>query len=262
MKAVRDPIAAHGQSTDGVAPWAAGRLTCVLRRQWDLSIRSSSSARHDLMQDRLRPETDLSTEELFGRVLEDLRSDDDEDLSALVALHERPTQRVIARSVELCKSRNSYERTVGLRVLRELGHPYVDREKLWAPLEQMVIDLVMSDESPEVVRWAISCLGYQAASTDAFDAVIRRADDPDWHVRFAVAAALPSLMTEDASNPRGIGALLALTDDAHPDIRSYAIMGLVGDLNLANEIEPTLRTHLTDPDEQIADYCRQALSTI
>lgn len=221
---------------------------------------SSSSARHGPVLERLGPETDLSTEELFRRVLEDLRTDDEEQLGALVALHERPTRQVIDRCIGLCKSRDPYERTVGLRVLRELGHPYVDREELWAPLERMVIDIVMSDESPEVVRWAISCLGYQAASTEASVAVLSRAEDTDWQIRFAVAAALPGLIREGPPDQPGIAALLGLAEDADPDVRSYAIMGLVGDLNLASMIEPTLRAHLSDPDEQIAAYCRQALN--
>lgn len=234
-----------------------------VQRKWrrpGLQLVFSSSARHGRMQERLGPDTDLSTDELFRRVLEDLRTDDDERLGALVALHERPTRQVIDRCIGLCKSSDPYERTVGLRILRELGHPYVDRGEFWAPLERMVIDLVVSDESPDVVRWAISCLGYQATSAEAFVAVLSRAEDTYSQIRFAVAAALPGLMREGPPNQPGIAALLGLAEDADADVRSYAIMGLVDDLNLASMIAPTLRAHLSDPDEQIAAYCQQALN--
>lgn len=143
------------------------------------------------MRDVLWAETDLGTDELFRRVLEDLRVDNVDLHGTLVALHERPTRQVIDRCVGLCLSTDPYERTVGLRVLRELGHPYVDGEQLWAPLEPLVVELAASDESAEVVRWAISCLGYQAESTEALVAVLDRAENADWRVRLAVAAALP-----------------------------------------------------------------------
>lgn len=85
-----------------------------------------------MQREVLIPEADLSTEELFERVLRDFRFDDDDHLSALVALHERPTRKVVDRCVALCSSDDPYERTVGLRILRELDHPYTDGERRWA----------------------------------------------------------------------------------------------------------------------------------
>lgn len=64
---------------------------------------------------------------------------------------------------------------------------------------------------------------------------------------------------EDLPDQRVVETLLVLAEDADADVRSYAIMGLAGDLNLASTIEPTLRPHLSDPDEQIRTYCQQAL---
>lgn len=55
-----------------------------------------------LVRIELPPEDDLSTEELFERVLNDLRDEKVERLGAHVALHGRPTQEVIDRSLALC----------------------------------------------------------------------------------------------------------------------------------------------------------------
>jgi HEAT repeat protein len=212
-----------------------------------------------LVRSVLRPETNLSTDELFDRALADLRIDDDNHLGALVALHERPTRQVVDRCLALCASEDPYEQVVGLRVLRELRHPYVDDDLLWPPIEPIVIDLADSGQTADVIRWAISCLGYKAESPQALDAVLRRTDHPDWTVRFAVAAALPSLTDDSRPDQQVVDALLSLAEDTEANVRSYAIMGLAGDLGLASTIASTLRTHVTDSDEQIRNYCRQAL---
>ncbi|QXC61070.1 HEAT repeat domain-containing protein [Aquihabitans sp. G128] len=148
---------------------------------------------------------------------------------------------------------------MGLRILRELGHPYVDGDGLWAPIEPLVVQLALSDDVAEVVRWAISCLGCQAESPTALAAVLRRVDHDDGGVRFAVAAALPHLTSSGEPDGHVVQALLALADDEAADVRSYAIMGLAGDLGLAGSIEPQLRAHLADPDEQIRTYCQGVL---
>lgn len=211
------------------------------------------------MRDVLRPETNLSTDELFERALTDLRTEDDERLGALVALHERPTRQVVDRCLALCASEDPYEQAVGLRVLRELGHPYIDEDLLWPPIEPIVIDLADSGQNSDVVRWAISCLGYKAESPQALAAILRRTDHLDWKVRFAVAAALPSLTNDSVPDQQAVGALLTLAEDREANVRSYAIMGLAGDLGLASTIASTLAAHLNDSDEQIRNYCRQAL---
>lgn len=212
------------------------------------------------MRDVLRPETDLSTDALFERVLEDLRVDDDDRLGAIVALHERPTRQVLDRSLLLCSSSDPYERTVGLRVLRELDHPLIDRERLWLSAEPTVLRLASTDENPEVVKWAISCLGYQATSGDALEAVLNHVDHHDERVRFAVAAALPSVVDRDDPDQRAVDALFELAEDSDGNVRSYAIMGLADDLGLAGSMRPTLHAHLTDPDDQIRRYCEETLA--
>lgn len=206
-------------------------------------------------------ENDLSTDELFARVMEDLHVDDDSRLGALVALRGRPTQRVIDRCLELCSSVDSYDRTVGLRVLRELGHPHTDPDVVWRPVEPVVLNLSEHDEDPEVVHWAISCLGYKARSRPAaaLAVMIRHAAHPSSQVRFAVAAGLPCLLQLDDVDPEALAVLLRLAEDDDPDVRAYALMGLTNDLELADTIRPLLEAHLNDTDEQIRRHVRKIL---
>ncbi|MCP4086836.1 MAG: hypothetical protein GY745_17545 [Actinomycetia bacterium] len=211
------------------------------------------------MRDALPSENDLGTNELFERVLEDLRSDEESRLGPLVALHGRPTRAVIDRSLALCASPDSAERTVGLRVLRELKHQTVDRQLLWNSIEPVVVRLANEDEDSEVVRWAISCLGCQATGPVALTAVLDRADHPDPGIRFAVAAALPYLLDPAHLEEAPVEALVKLTEDDDADVRAYALMGLVNDLGLADDKREVVKARLADTDDQIRRVARNAL---
>lgn len=92
------------------------------------------------MRGELSAEHDLSTEQLFARVLDDLRHPDDERLDALIALHDRPTREVVERSLVLCANEDPFDRIVGLRILRELGHRTVDRRVTWQRAEPTVTE--------------------------------------------------------------------------------------------------------------------------
>lgn len=207
----------------------------------------------------MSPENDLSTDELFATVLEDLRQDDDSRLSALVALHGRPAAAVVDRSLLLCASTDAYERTVGLRVLRELRHQTISQQLHWDPIEPVVIRLANDDDDPDVVRCAISCLGYQARGHSALSAVVDRATDPNASVRLAAADALPGLIASTGYNPRSVEVLAKLTADDDPDVRSYALMGLVDELGLADDWQGVVRARLNDTDEQIRRVASEAL---
>jgi len=207
------------------------------------------------------PENDLSTEELFARAIEDLREGDSEHLDALVALHGRPTQQVIDACLGLCRSARPHERSVGVRVLRELRHPWVDPAVIWDPVASTVRDLVESDVDPDVVRWAISCLGYKAKDPASAAAVMRHVGHPDAAVRFAVAAALPGIAAGDEvdADEAVIEVLTALADDPDADVRAYALMGLVDDLELTEQLRPLLEAHVDDPDDHIRRLVADAL---
>lgn len=205
------------------------------------------------------PENDLSTEELFARVIEELREDDSEHLDALVALHGRPTHQVIDACLGLCRSASPHERSVGVRVLRELRHPWVDPAVVWDPVASTVRDLVEHDADPDVVRWAISCLGYKSTDPASAAAVMRHVGHPDAAVRFAVAAALPGIAAGDEVDEAVVEVLTTLADDPDADVRAYALMGLVDDLELTEQLQPLLEAHTDDPDDHIRRLVADAL---
>ena len=207
----------------------------------------------------LGPANDLSTADLFRCVIDNLSSAEPR-LAAPLALHRRPTRQVVDGCLALCASDDPYERRVGLQVLRELRHPEVDDEKLWSAVEPMVLDLAGHERDPDVRYWAISCLGYQSEVGRALDVVLDQATHEHWRVRFGVAAALPHLIDRASPDARAVAVLETLANDPDADVRSYAIMGLVGDLGRLDEIRPLLDAGTADPDEQIRDYCRRALN--
>jgi len=209
----------------------------------------------------LESENDLSTSDLFARVLEDLRDDEDTRLAALVALHGRPTRTVIARSLALCASEEPFERTVGLRVLRELRHPTVSREVLWEPIDPVVVRLATDEDDPAVLQHAISCWAFQPGGRAALAAVLGRADHPNSAVRFAVAYSLPALGAIHGGEAP-VEALIKLTRDDDADVRSYALMGLVDDLGLAQDLREVVEARLADTDDQIRRVAREALAKL
>lgn len=54
-------------------------------------------------------------------------------------------------------------------------------------------------------------------------------------------------------------ALVALTEDDDADARSYALMGLVDDLGLADARSGAVEARLVDVDEQIRRVAQEAL---
>lgn len=210
----------------------------------------------------LESDHDLSTDDLFARLITDLRSDDDDHLGALVALHNRPTQLVFDRSIELCCSEEPFDRMVGLRVLREVKHQTVDRRLMWDRAAGQVIKIVREDKEPGVVACAISCFAYQPGGEAALHAALARADDTDSTIRLAVADALPNLISDTDGSAVGVQALVKLTKDDDADVRSYALMGLVNDLGYADRERSAVEARLLDVDEQIRRVAREALDIL
>ncbi|MFD0523353.1 HEAT repeat domain-containing protein [Paractinoplanes durhamensis] len=108
------------------------------------------------------------------------------------------------------------------------------------------------EDDPEVLRTVISALGYNGAREALPDVLDLAAHPHDW-VRFAVAAALPSLVDPAGVEPAAADALLALSADDDAETRYYAFYAIL--LEVAG-MDPTavglLATRLgNDPDAYI-----------
>lgn len=57
-------------------------------------------------------------------------------------------------------------------------------------------------------------------------------------------------------------ALIKLTRDDDADVRSYALMGLVDDLGLAQDLREVVEARLADTDDQIRRVAREALAKL
>jgi HEAT repeat protein len=213
-------------------------------------------------RDFLPRENDLGTDELFDAVLDDLREDDDTRLGSLIALAGRPTRSVVDRCLAMCRSSDPHERTVGLRVLRELKHQLVEDKLLWDPIEPILLEMISTESDPDVLQWVILCIGNHTPGPAALPAVLQHVDHEDEWVRYAVAASLPCVADHEHPQTEAIDALLRLSEDADADVRAYALMGLVMDLGLAAEIRATLEAHLEDPDEKIRRYVTEELEVL
>ncbi len=194
------------------------------------------------------------------QTLIDLQEPDEPELGSLIALHGRPTQKVIDWCKDLCRATDPHHRVVGLRVLRELGHQLVDLTSAWEGIEPLVVELARNDQAPEVITWAISCLNYKSTSPAAFEAVLLHVEHSDPNVRFSVANALPGFTNDTDRTGAIIDILTTMADDEDADVRAYALMGLTYDLGLVEEIRPLLETHSSDADEQIALFAQKALN--
>jgi hypothetical protein len=204
------------------------------------------------------PEADLSSSDLFARARDEIIRDDESVPACLVELHSRPTRDVFDKAAGLLFAADPIDRILGARVLRELGpargHETEDRPfKTEATV--LLLQVLASEADPVVIAWANSALGYHPAE-EAVAAVAAFADHPDVFVRFHVAAALPGMSSE----PLARETLEQLATDVDPEVRYYALSGLIEDLEVpAASIEDLLRSRLSDTDEQVRTMARAYL---
>lgn len=201
----------------------------------------------------------LSTPELLvAAQAEAIQAGPDDPEPHLVALHQRPTPEVFDAATELIASTDPADRTVGVRILRELGaaddagrRPFSD---MAVPLLQA---LLRQERDARVLQWAISALGFNTAR-EALAEVLRFAEHSDAGVRFAVAAALPSLVDPEQIEPAAATALLALCKDDNPETRYYALYALLDEVAGLDpdQLALTLGALRDDPDEQIRAMAR------
>jgi HEAT repeats len=192
----------------------------------------------------------------------ELAATTDDAVPHLVELHRRGTREVFTCAVTACASAAPDERLLGVMILRELGGPSRPFSDDAVPV---LLGLLAAESSPRVVRWTISALGYQQPSSRsraALDAVPACARHPDALVRFAVAAALPSLVDVARPDDDAVRVLIELAGDADAETRYYALAALTDDLELAAraEVRAALEPRRSDEDAQIRRAAARVLA--
>lgn len=208
----------------------------------------------------------LPTAELFAAARTEIEHDVGgyPRASALVRLHERPTREVFERAAGLLDADDPLDRTLGARVLRELG--CTGDEDRWRPFTGEVVPLLVARLGREpdvaVLIWVISALGYNGAR-EALADVLLFADHPDVLVRYEVAANLPALVDPAGIEPEAADALLRLCHDADADTRWYALTALVEEVVGVDpgRVRETLCALADDPDQQIRALARRPPGT-
>ena len=181
----------------------------------------------------------------------------------LIELTRRGTRDVFDRAAALTKSALVAERELGVRILRELGglpRPFATEA---IPL---LLSMLANEASPDVLRWVVSAMGYQhigGRTTDSgvLRAVLEHANHEHASVRFAVAAALPSLVGDGCPDGAAVATLVRLSSDEDADTRYYALAALVDDLHLEHDdaVKRALQHATTDSDDQIRRLALRAL---
>jgi len=172
----------------------------------------------------------------------------------LVALHERGSREVFEAAEVLCRDDRPEGRTLGLRILRELGpsdkRPVFD--ETWPLLEEMV----ETEEDDDVLYWVLSCLWY-TGNPRVIDTLVRYSSHPNDDIRQTIAFGVAGCGPDD---PRVVEALLRLARDPVDDIRGYAVYDFVESITADSpEIRAVLTGLLDDPDEGVRRDAAAAL---
>jgi len=206
---------------------------------------------------------------LAGARREALDPDDDHPCPHLVELHRRGTREIFDVAVAACASPAEDERTLGVRILRELGGP---PPAFAADAVPVLLPMLARETSPELLGWIISALGYQHMSGHLREplqptpavlaAALTMTGHPAVRVRFALAAALTCLVDLAAPAPAAIRALVDLASDPDALVRDYALIALTDELNLLDrpEVRAAVERGLTDDHNQIRVSARRVLA--
>lgn len=166
-----------------------------------------------------RPEA--TVDELVRQALEPGDPAGERRWSAVQALQARGDAETFEAALRLCNTGRPAERGLAADVLGQLGAPELPfRHQAVAPLAA----LCEPHEHPDVVHAALCALGH-LDDPRALDTFLGCKDHSDPEVRFAVAANLPSAMGRD-EDPRGVAALIQLSDDPEDEVRDWATMSL------------------------------------
>lgn len=151
-------------------------------------------------------------------------------MPALVALHQRPTREVFEHGAALTGAGDAVKRVLGVRILRELGPEQEDgRRTFSAETIPLLNGMLGTETDPGVLRWIVSALGWHRGGV-ALPAVAALVDHPDVGVRYAVAWALPGLVTLTDVEAEAVRALTVLCRDEDADIRYYALYAITREI--------------------------------
>jgi HEAT repeat protein len=206
----------------------------------------------------------LPTGLLLRLARREVEDDGDAPTPSLVELHQRPVRELYEAAAALVEDDDLIRRTLGVRILRELGPPDEDgRRPFSAETVPLLRARLRAEQDPEVLGWIISALGYHAAR-EALPEVLALATHPDDGVRHAVAFALPGLIHPEPVEPETAAVLIRLAQDDDADVRYYALYGILREVRgmdavmvarltreLTNEPDDQIRTMAADHDTAV-----------
>jgi hypothetical protein len=210
-----------------------------------------------------RHHADLTTDELFRLALDEQEhatgSGAEENLSYLVALHERATRATFDSAAQWIHSDVASQRRIGMRVLTELGQGN-------KPFEDEALDVLLPRlarvESGEELRDLVSAIGWQNRPR-ALPVLLSLVDHPNDFIRCLVANHIPGSLQLPGGgiDERGITALLKLTQDPDADVRYYATAAFEIDYPELDTdiIRVALGTRLRDDDAVVRRSAEEAL---
>jgi HEAT repeat protein len=191
---------------------------------------------------------EATVDQLIREALEAAEATGERRWSVIHALQRRGDAETFEAAGRLCQGERPAERALGADVLGQLGAPELPfRDQAVAPLAA----LCEPHEHPDVVHAALSALGH-LDDPRALDTFVGCKGHSDPAVRLAVAANLPSAMGRD-EDPRGVAALIQLSDDPEEEVRDWATMSLGVRLDADTaEVRDTLARRLDDPAGDVA----------
>lgn len=194
--------------------------------------------------------------------------EDDEDLTALAALHDlskvtkaSPTvdhasaDAVVEEGIKMLRSTNPVERIFGIRLIREMHREDEVSRELLRSLRRETDD--------EVISWCIGGLYFRGCE-EAIPDLVEYVDHPDPDVRYRVAGAISTCVVT-AMTEQALRALLTLVEDEVDDVR-FSAMYEVSSWWQAKDlrdfrVEAALKAGASDRDEGVRNTCNEALAS-
>jgi HEAT repeat protein len=172
---------------------------------------------------------------------------DDARWQAVKALHWRGTPDVLEAALVLCQAGEADRRRLGADILGQLGSPARSYREQSEPL---LLRMLGQEQDPGVLNSVAIALGHLGAEA-AVQPMAALHRHPAAEVRFAVAAALPAVMS-DRGGDVGVAALVELTSDRESDVRDWATFGLGSQLEADSPtVRDALVRRLQDPEDDV-----------